>query len=173
MWGVNGIWTQVTGSVVAFLSFPVCSFLSLPHPIYFSPLCHVVSTWSLSLNLLSVRAQQQPLRFQTQQFISCFISWLLLIFLIFIWLHQVFVEICKILNCRIRVLSCSMWDLVPWSGVNLGPLHWERRVLDTGPPWKSPSWLLLIQKTTSCRNYFGICGSLLSCFSFSVYFILC
>ena len=34
-------------------------------------------------------------------------------------------------------LSCSMWDLVPWPGVEPGSLHWERRVLATGPPEKS------------------------------------
>ena len=33
-------------------------------------------------------------------------------------------------------LSCGMWDLVPWSGNELRPLHWEFRVLTTGPPGK-------------------------------------
>ena len=33
--------------------------------------------------------------------------------------------------------SCSMQDLVLDQGSNLGPLHWELRVLATGPPWKS------------------------------------
>ena len=31
----------------------------------------------------------------------------------------------------------SMWDLVPWPGIKPGPLHWEHRVLATGPPGKS------------------------------------
>ena len=34
-------------------------------------------------------------------------------------------------------LSCGIWDLVPWPGSNPGPLHWEHRVLTTGPPGKS------------------------------------
>ena len=36
-----------------------------------------------------------------------------------------------------RFLSCRMRDLVPQPGLNLGPLHWEHRVLATGPPAKS------------------------------------
>ena len=34
-------------------------------------------------------------------------------------------------------LSCNMWDLVPWPGVEPRPLHWEHGVLATGPPGKS------------------------------------
>ena len=30
-----------------------------------------------------------------------------------------------------------MWDLVPWRGIEPRPLHWECRVLATGPPGKS------------------------------------
>ena len=30
-------------------------------------------------------------------------------------------------------LSCSVWDLVPQPGIEPGPLHWDRRVLGTGP----------------------------------------
>ena len=26
-------------------------------------------------------------------------------------------------------LSCSMWDLAPWPGIELQPLHWEHGVL--------------------------------------------
>ena len=36
-----------------------------------------------------------------------------------------------------RFLSYRMRDLVPQPGLNLGPLHWEHRVLATGPPGKS------------------------------------
>ena len=40
------------------------------------------------------------------------------------WLHWVF--------------SCSIWDLVPWPGIeNPDPLRWERRVLVKEPPGKS------------------------------------
>ena len=33
-------------------------------------------------------------------------------------------------------LSCSMWNLVPWPGINLDLLHWGCRVLAAGPPGK-------------------------------------
>ena len=32
--------------------------------------------------------------------------------------------------------TCSMWDLVPWSGINSSPVHWERAALDTRAPGK-------------------------------------
>ena len=34
-------------------------------------------------------------------------------------------------------LSCGMWDLVPWPGIEPWPLHWEHGVLATRPPGKS------------------------------------
>ena len=34
-------------------------------------------------------------------------------------------------------LSTLTWDLVPWQGWNLGPLHWACGVLVTAPPGKS------------------------------------
>ena len=36
-----------------------------------------------------------------------------------------------------RTLSCGMWDLVSWIRIRLRLLHWEFRVLVTGPPGKS------------------------------------
>ena len=50
---------------------------------------------------------------------------------LFIWLKQVLVA-------AHRILSCSLWDLVPWPGTELGFLLWELRVLATGPSGKSP-----------------------------------
>ena len=41
--------------------------------------------------------------------------------------------------------SCSMWDLIPWPGMEPGPLCWELRILATGPPDKSR---LLVFKAT-------------------------
>ena len=40
-------------------------------------------------------------------------------------------------SCDMQTLSCSMWDVVPDQESNLGPLHWELRVLVTGLPGKS------------------------------------
>ena len=39
----------------------------------------------------------------------------------------------------VQTLSCGMWDLVPWSAIEHGPLHWELGVLATGLPGKSAS----------------------------------
>ena len=41
------------------------------------------------------------------------------------------------LSWGIWTLSCSVRDLVPWPGIEPGPLHWEHGVLPTGPPEKS------------------------------------
>ena len=55
-----------------------------------------------------------------------------------IWLCQVLVVALRVFfDCECRIFSGGMWALVP--GSNLGPLHWERRILATGQPWKS--WL--------------------------------
>ena len=45
----------------------------------------------------------------------------------------------QVLAAARGIFSCIMWDLFPWSGIYLGPLHWEHRVLATGPPGKSPA----------------------------------
>ena len=42
-----------------------------------------------------------------------------------------------------------MWDLVPQPGIKWGSLHWELRVLVTGPPGKSQGYGFL-----SKVNYF-------------------
>ena len=57
---------------------------------------------------------------------------------LFIWLHHVSGVVLKIFD-----LCCGMWDLFPWApGSTPGPLHWQHRVLATGPPpWKSQYWV--------------------------------
>ena len=67
-------------------------------------------------------------------------------FKIFIWLLQVLVAVRKIFelqsslqyvgsfSCGKQTRSCGMWDRVPWRGIKPSPLHWEGRVLATGPP---------------------------------------
>ena len=53
----------------------------------------------------------------------------------FIWLHQVSVEAWRIFNCGVQTLNCSMWDLVPWLGIEPRPPalgvqslnHWTTR----------------------------------------------
>ena len=55
-------------------------------------------------------------------------------FVLSIWL-------CQICCSTWDLFSCGMWD--PWPGVKPSPLHWEYRVLATGPPRKSSSNLLM------------------------------
>ena len=59
---------------------------------------------------------------------------------LFIWLHQVLIAACGIfsLHCSIQeflVTACGIY--FPDQGSNRGPLHYECRVLATGPPGKS------------------------------------
>ena len=44
-------------------------------------------------------------------------------------------------------LSCSIWDLVPWPGIESGPLHWELGVLATGPPGKPLSHIFVVHSS--------------------------
>ena len=53
------------------------------------------------------------------------------------------------LSCSMCTLSYGMWDLVPWPGIEPGPLQWEGRVLATGPPGKS-SLILFDQTDKTC-----------------------
>ena len=64
---------------------------------------------------------------------------LFFILILFIWLHQVLVAACEI--------------LFPDQGLNLGLLHWELRVLATGPREKSPK---LFFKIKSIQDF--LCG---------------
>ena len=41
-----------------------------------------------------------------------------------------------------RIFSCGIWDQFHDQGLNLGPLHWELRVLAAGPSGKFPDGLV-------------------------------
>ena len=43
-------------------------------------------------------------------------------FNLFIWLHWVLLEACRIFSGGKRILNCSMWDLVPRPGIKPVPL---------------------------------------------------
>ena len=63
----------------------------------------------------------------------------------FSWLHQVLVAICKIFGCGMQTLSCSMWDLVPWPGVEPGPPALRA--------WSLNSWITReVPKVSLCIN---------------------
>ena len=46
----------------------------------------------------------------------------------------ILIATCRIFSCGMQTSSWGMWDLVPQSGIEPGPLHWEHRVLATGLP---------------------------------------
>ena len=48
----------------------------------------------------------------------------------------------SIFSCSMRTHSCSVWDLVPWPGIE--PRHWEHEVLATGPSRKPPTKRLFL-----------------------------
>ena len=47
----------------------------------------------------------------------------------------IFIAVCRVFSYRMQTLSCSLWDLVPWPGMEPSPL--VQRVLATGSPEKS------------------------------------
>ena len=62
-----------------------------------------------------------------------------------IGLHLVFVVACGVFVVACRLLAVACGIQFPNQGLNLGPLHWERGVLATRPPGKSPFGTLNIQ----------------------------
>ena len=71
---------------------------------------------------------------------------------LFIWLCLAFVVAYRIFSVGIWTLSSSMWDLVPWPGIEPSPLYWECQVLATGPPGKSQAPLLLNNLRIKTKN---------------------
>ena len=81
---------------------------------------------------------------------------------LFTWLHRVLVAACGTFVEAHGIFSCSMCELVPCQGSNLGPLHWERGVLVTRPPGKSRDGLILKNTgldTGKPKNYIRGSGS--------------
>ena len=61
--------------------------------------------------------------------------------------YYLFIWLCWVLVAACRIFSCSIWDLVPWPGTELGALlPWEQEVLATGPSGKVCRGIL--QKST-------------------------
>ena len=64
-----------------------------------------------------------------------------LVVLVFVVSHRIFdlrsgMQGVLVVTCEFLVVACGIQ--FPDLGLNLGPLHWEPRVLATGPPGKSP-----------------------------------
>ena len=66
---------------------------------------------------------------------------------IFIWLQQVFAVACRFFSCDVQLLGCSMWNPVPWAGIELWPpapralslSHWTTREVPYVCTLKAPS----------------------------------
>ena len=56
---------------------------------------------------------------------------------LFLWLCQILVAARGIFSCDTWTLSCGMWNLVPWPGIEPWLPAPELGVLATGPPGKS------------------------------------
>ena len=54
-----------------------------------------------------------------------------------LFLKYLFIWLCWVLVVALRIFCCGMYDLIPWPGIEPWPLHWELRVLATGPLGKS------------------------------------
>ena len=93
---------------------------------------------------ISVRLFHIPVTLSPFVVNQSFFLFLIYIYL-FIWLHWVLVVVRGIFvaahegsslrHAGSLVAACGIW--FPDQGSNLGPLHWERGVLATGPPGKS------------------------------------
>ena len=81
-------------------------------------------TWAMA-----AKPQNLTTRLQGNSLKKCFCFWYLFIFGC--------TGSSKDTTGHVVIFSCGVWNLVPGQGSNLGPLHWECRVLDTGPSQKS------------------------------------
>ena len=125
---------------------PVFCFLLLLFP-FTSLLFFWITAWTLAFfkiqfNPVIITNYQYYLWCLNFPFVTCespslCISCYLFFFLIFIYL--------AVLGC-----SFSLWDLVPWPGIEPRPLHWDQPSLSPWKPGKSPSYRLIYLWTLSC-----------------------
>ena len=92
----------------------------------------------LSMHCMPRAASWRALQFRKLVFLSIPIPRSILVPRYPLWdfkneFMYLFIWLCRILvvPCTIFYLHCSMWALVPWPRIELGPLHWEHRVLVT------------------------------------------
>ena len=78
-------------------------------------------------------------------------------FILLIWVCQVLVVTSSIFDAACKIFICSIWDLVPWAGIELGPpalgawsfSHWTTRKV----PYMTVFWLIDGEVTEHCcRN---------------------
>ena len=121
------------------LSDLVSAHLSWPHPslpprtLSGPPRPHSVPLWHLCTFSSTIPSI----------FLCLHFTWLILTLLLFIYLavsHGILDlhnSMWDHYSCSMQTFSCGMWGggiLIHDQGLNLGPLHWEHRVIATGPP---------------------------------------
>ena len=81
---------------------------------------------------------------------------------LFIWLLRVLVEAHGIFVAPHRIFSCSMWDLVPWPGIECGApalgartlSHWTTREVRGQVNWSSWSFGFSLPNGDNISTYF-------------------
>ena len=119
--------------------------------------------WILSLNYELLRSV--PLGFNIHGRSGLDISLLVMFFNIkkmnlciwLYWISDLWSKAWRLFDlcCGMQILNRSMWDVVPWPGIEPGPLPWEPRVLATGPQRKSLWWFLIITNITLLPENMG------------------
>ena len=108
------------------------------------PLVLTLSQWAGLTTVLSLFTDQVKLYVPTHSSLTFLFFFNIYLF---IWLHQVLIAACGIfsVHCSIQdvlVAACGIY--FPGQGSNRGLLHYECRVLATGPPGKSQAWHFLM-----------------------------
>ena len=67
-------------------------------------------------------------------------------------------SLCRIISCSMQTPSCSMWDLVPWPGMEPGPPALGVWSLSHGTTWEVPvlTFLLTRARITPCLGHLKI-----------------
>ena len=98
----------------------VCSFIISPSTPSFPLLLHTLVVINEPI-LIHYHYLQSTVCIKVHT--SCYIFlWVFKNADLFTWLYQGFAAVCRIFSCGMQTLSCSMWGLVPWPGIEPRPL---------------------------------------------------
>ena len=85
----------------------------------------------------------------------------LYLFIYLIWLHWIFVVACRMFRCGMWTLSCGLWDLVPWLGIELGSPALGAQSLNPWTTREVPHWYIYeiyFWKKLMAKNYIKTCS---------------
>ena len=111
----SGVFSLLLAALLfLFIIFSICHFVTalLRYSLYVITQkdLNYILQWLFSIFRRVVQIKPQSILF-----------YFILIFYLFIWLHQVLVSALGIFSWIIQALSCCMWDLVLWLGIEPGP----------------------------------------------------